>query len=245
MSRGNLLEGVMKGNSMLDFIPIASRATDVQTNLVDWISSWLLPAEDKDKIELLEPKGWFTRGHDIAEYTYNCDGLKETVIVPGYFVWSPPPAVAEGVVEELRKSRHKRQQSTHVFVCQKLMKPWWLGQLHKVADIVLEIRPGVNYWSKFNHESLILAICFPFTHSKPWQLRNQPRLVEVGRVLRGVWKEGCGTEGIILRELCELSRSLVGISPSMVWEMLQSRSLTKVPHRQTNKRSWQCMEEEK
>ena len=243
LSRGNLLEGVMQGADMLDFIPITARSTDIQPNLAEWISTWLLPPEGGN-LELLSPKDWFLRGHDISGYACNCDGLKESVLTPGYYVWSPPPAVAEGVVEELRKARHKRQDSTHVFVCQKLMKPWWLGQLYKVADIVLEIRPGLPYWSSTNHESLIIAVCFPFVHSKPWQLQNQPRLLEVGRTLRRVWREGTGAEGIILRELCQFTRDLAGMSSSMVWKMLQSRSSTHISHRPTRKRPWECLEKE-
>ena len=242
LSRGNLLEGVMQGRRMVDFIPITTSAIELQGSLAEWISSWL-PSEGKE-VEVLTPKGWFLRGHDVVGFEKNCDGFDEAVLSPGYFVWSPPPAVAEAVVEELRKARHKRQRSTHVFVCQKLMKPSWLGQLYKVADIVMEIKPGVDYWDSTNHESLILAVCFPFISHCPWQLRNQPRLLEVGRVLRRVWKESEGTEGHILRKLCEFTRTLEGMSASVVWRLLQSRSLSFLSDRTTRKRSRKCMEEE-
>ena len=92
MSRRNLLEGVIQGNSMIDFIPITARVTDIQTNLSDWISQWVLPGKE-DELEVLSPKECFTRDHDFSGYTCNCDDLKETLLKSGYYVWSPPPAV--------------------------------------------------------------------------------------------------------------------------------------------------------
>ena len=85
------------------------------------------------------------------------------VIKPGTFVWAPPPTAAQVAVEELRKARQKRfDKSFHLFVCPKVVKYEWIGQLYKAADIVLEIKPEHSYWPAKCHENLILAVCFPF-----------------------------------------------------------------------------------
>ena len=41
LSRGNMLEGVMKGQDMLSFIPLDKSALDEQNNLEEWIRSWI------------------------------------------------------------------------------------------------------------------------------------------------------------------------------------------------------------
>ena len=133
-------------------------------------------------------------------------------------------------VEELRKARHKRfDKSFHMFVCPKLLKYEWIGQLYKVADIVLEIKPVQSYWPAECHENLILAVCFPFIQHRPWQLRNTPALLDVARILRGVWKNNSGTEGTILQQLLLFTRSLGTMSQSMVWRLLQGKFTCKVP----------------
>ena len=115
------------------------------------------------------------------------DGIWVPILQSGAFVWAPPPAATQVAIEELRKARHKRfANSFHVFACQKLLKYEWIGQLYKVADIVLEIKANQLYWPSSCHENLIIAVCFPFIKHRPWQLRNTPALLDVGRLLRKV-----------------------------------------------------------
>jgi len=45
--------------------------------------------------------------------------------VAGCYIWSPPPAAASIVLEELRKARQKRQGLAHLFICPRLMYPYW------------------------------------------------------------------------------------------------------------------------
>ena len=41
LSRGNMIEGVMKGKAMLEFVPLNKSAIQVHTELEEWIKSWL------------------------------------------------------------------------------------------------------------------------------------------------------------------------------------------------------------
>ena len=103
------------------------------------------------------------------------------------------------------------------------MKHHWIGQLQKASDIVFDIRAGEDpIWPSSQHETLLIGVCFPFISCNPWQLRHTPALLEVGRILRGVWKEKKGSSRFILRKLCKQARSLDTLSKGLVWKLLQS-----------------------
>ena len=171
ISRGQLNEGVMAGKPMLSFLPLHKTPMQMSPTLFEWVKSWLGP-----KTELLTPMDWFTTGHDIRGWTlpseYN--QLSLPILRPGHFVWSPPPGAADVAIEQLRKARHKRQRSTHIFFCQRLLTPKWYKQLHKACDLVIEIPAVTRFWPKENFEPLIIGFVFPFLRSKPWQLRGTP-----------------------------------------------------------------------
>ena len=63
LSRGDLMEGVMKGETMLSHIPIALSAFERWEGLRIWVVSWV--GEFGWKPEVLTPIGWYERGHDI------------------------------------------------------------------------------------------------------------------------------------------------------------------------------------
>ena len=170
LSRGNLLEGVLKGEDMLTFIPLHLSALDRQPSLRAWVTSWAVAKGDEQKIRFLTPEEWTTEGHDIVGYEKNLDGYTVPVYKAGVFVWSPPPAAARWACEELRQARHKRQRSTHIFLVPKLMGQEWRKHLHKTADILFDIPLGHTHWPTHHHENLTLAVCFPYLNRAPWEL---------------------------------------------------------------------------
>ena len=186
ISRGQLNEGVMAGKPMLSFIPLHKTPMQMSSTLFEWVKSWLGP-----KTELLTPMDWFTTGHDIRGWTLptSYNKLSLPILRPGHFVWNPPPGAAEVAIEQLRKARHKRQKSTHVFLCQRLLTPRWYKQLHKACDLVIEIPAVTRFWPKEKFEPLIVGFAFPFLRSKPWQLRGTPKVFAVERALRKLWPE--------------------------------------------------------
>eukprot|EP00978_Attheya_sp_CCMP212_P024147 scaffold75459_cov47-Attheya_sp.AAC.4 len=74
------------------------------------MASWL--PEDHT---VLTPEDWFELGHDIRSWNPGPGELLHPVTLKGTWVWAPPPAAADVAIEELRKARHKRQASTHIF----------------------------------------------------------------------------------------------------------------------------------
>ena len=85
LSRGALNEGIMKGADFLTFLDFHRSAVERSTKLLPWVKSWF------GNCELLTPKDWFTRGHDIDGGAVGSDNFWRPRIRPSRFVWSPPP----------------------------------------------------------------------------------------------------------------------------------------------------------
>ena len=221
LSRGNLAEGVMRGAAMKGFIPINETAFDRSPSLRKWLDEWT-----QSECTFLDPEGWFTTGQEVVEDSWevNSEGQKWPVTNPGSFVWSPPPVAGGIALEELRRSRHKSDRSTHVVVIPRLFTTEWRKQLHKAADLVLTLPAGHPAWPADMYEPLTIAISFPFVSHRPWQLRRAPKLVELGNTLQGVWKSDPESEGPLLRELWNFQRTVENLSPSMASSLLYSKS---------------------
>jgi hypothetical protein len=222
LSRGNLNVGVMAGKRMLDFVPIHISPLDRSPTLKPWLKSFL-----GSEAEFLDPTGWFTRGHDLDEskWEVNIDGIKLPCLKTGTFVWTPPPCAALSAVEELRKARHKRQRSHHLFVVPRLMQPLWRKQLYKAADLVVLLKPGHRAWPMQMHEPLTIAFLFPFISQKPWQLRGSVQLLALGRQLCRVWAGNEGNKGLILRKLWGYQRRLENLPAKLASKLLQSEQV--------------------
>ena len=217
LSRGNMAEGVMRGGKMKDFVPINETALDRHPDLLSWLNDLT-----GNECKVLDAKGWFTEGQEEVEgeWEETAEGRKWPLTKPGSFIWAPPPAAAGIAVEQLRKSRHKSTESTHVFVVPRLFTTEWRKQLHKVADIVLNVPAGHPAWPSTMFEPLTIAIVFPFLSHRPWELRRTPKLMALERSLRKVWESNFEPEGPLLRELWSLPRRLASMSTSMASKVL-------------------------
>ena len=82
-----------------------------------------------------------------------------------------------------------------------------MKQIFKAADFVFEVPAGQSFWGADMHEPLLFALfVFPFIRSKPWQLRSAPKLLELGRELRKVFKEErFGRKGFSAQTLGQVS----------------------------------------
>ncbi len=107
LSQGNLTEGVMGGKSMSSFVPLHLNAIKRYPDVKPcWVEKWMnIPGEDR--ATFLEPKDWFLQANNIIGWTKNVDGMLVPKYKKGVFVWTPPPAVADTALEELRKARHR------------------------------------------------------------------------------------------------------------------------------------------
>lgn len=217
LSRGDMNEGVMEGEDMLSFVPTHLGAFERSPDLLEWVRSWCLDEE----CEPLSVDEWYTKGQDIEGGEVNREEIWMPTYGTGVRLWAPPPAAALTAVEEMRRARHKRQKSTHIVVCPRLMTYLWLRPLLKEADLCFEIPPGAaGFWPRESYEPLFVFVCFPFIREDPWKLKGCPRLLAVERKLRKLFQDGEGDGRSILRQLLKLSGQLATMSPKLVRQVL-------------------------
>ena len=191
LSRGEFQAGVMGGEQMLSYIPLNQGAVEQHQDLIHWVKSWAGTWTGQP----LKPKDWFTKGH------FN-----------GVHLWTPPPAIALEVLEQLSVARHKRPfDSTHIVLIPRLMYNRWRKRLIKEADLVLEIPAGVECWPQSKHEPLILAVCCSVCKSAPFRVREKKEVVEIFRTLQDLRKEGSVEFRDCLREFWSLTLRIVGM----------------------------------
>ena len=123
-------------------------------------------------------------------------------------MWTPPPEAARQALEELTQARHKRQSSTHIFVVPHLMTPEWKSQLYKTADLIFTLPFGHEHWPTFHHESLTIAVCFPYLRREPWELKKTPLMGRMAGELCKMLSENPRTGRSILSQLFELTTRL-------------------------------------
>ena len=229
LSRGGLGEGVMSGKPMTSFLPLHLPALARSEGLLDWVKGWA-----GSKAVLLEPLDWFTLGHDIkgGKYVPDVEPSKnrkrktegatfwQPEIEAGTYIWAPPPAAAIVALEELRKARIKRQNSTHIFIVPKLLTPLWRKQLYKAADMMMEITPTCPFWPAAMHEPVFIAVLFPFCRFEPWSLRGTPKVLRTQRTLQNMWKVNPLDTGDILRKLLAQGRRAPFMSRELVRKLL-------------------------
>ena len=183
ISRGDKSMGVMRGIPMEDFCPLHESA--FQRSLA--LKSWLTAATKSLDSVFLEPEDWFLRGQGF-----------------GNFIWSPAPAAADVVVEQLGKARHKRPSSLHLVVAPRLMTGYWRRHLTRECDFYFKIPAGsCSLWEKTQYEPVLIFVCLPFTVARPNFAIRQRLLEDFHRSLlkEGLW-QGTGKRGGDL--LCKL-----------------------------------------
>ena len=209
-SRGSLMEGVMAGEDMLSFVDLARSAHERCPALVDWIKEWT----GVDDLEPLTPEGWFEEGHGIIGGETDKNG----VWIPSHgpkgktFLWSPQPAVADAMLEELLKARHKRTDTFHVVAIPCLMTPRWRRLFNKACDFTFEVSPGATFWPDSMFEPLWIGILLPYTHHRPWCFKRAPVLVDMGIQLRRVLPTSESDAGDILWNFLLLPRRVATLS---------------------------------
>ena len=145
---------------------------------------------------MLDTEGWFARVHDHDGGEDNIDGVCIPKFRPGTFIWGTSPGVSIIVIEELHQSPHNRTDSAHIFIAPRLLWHDWQIHMPKSEDITLDIPAGSGYiWPQEMHETLILAIYFPYLDRFMWELKWKILLVGVGRHLWGVLKNNHSMKG--------------------------------------------------
>jgi hypothetical protein len=104
LSRADHSTGVMQGRDIRDWIPLHRSALEREPRVVDW-SSDVTKGMD---FRTLAPDDWFAARHEF-----------------GNFIWAPPPAATDVVVEQLGKAMLRRPESMHILIVPRLMAGRW------------------------------------------------------------------------------------------------------------------------
>ena len=132
-----------------------------------------------------------------------------------------PPAVADTVLEELLKARHKRTDTYHIVAVPQLMLPRWRRLFNKACDFSFEVPVGSNHWPHSMFEPLWIGVLLPFVHHRPWSLKRSPVLLDMRGKLRRLLSSGEGDGRHILRKLLLLPRRLASMQDGMARILLQ------------------------
>jgi hypothetical protein len=190
ISRGDKSMGVMRGIPMEQFCPLHKTAFERSPAL----KTWLTAATKGLEPVFLEPKDWFLQGQGAGNY-----------------VWSPAPAAADVVVEQLGKARHKRPTSLHLIVAPRLFTGRWRRHMTRECDFYFTIPAGdCSLWGAAQYEPVLIFLCLPFTISRPNFQVRQRLLEDCHRSMRkdGLWQGTGKRGGCILRQLLVRARAL-------------------------------------
>ena len=222
------MEGVMAGRKMLSFIDLDKSAVERFPPLLDWLRGWT----GDEKLEPLTPEGWFEEGHGIVGGEKDANGVWLPTHGPKgkTFLWSPPPAVADAVLEELLTARHKRTDTFHIVTVPRLMAPRWRRLFNKACDFTFELPAGHSFWPDSLFEPLWVGVVLPFHRHEPWTLKSAQILVDLGRDLRRMLAAGSGDEGHVLRKLWRLPRRLAALPERMARGVLHLPGTRNLPN---------------
>ena len=190
LSRADHSEGVMKGTQkMEEFMPLHEDAFFRSPELRKFVEEVVQPLD----ASFLSPEGWFDEGHGTGNY-----------------VWTPPPAAADVVVEQLGRARHKRPESMHLVVVPRVMTGLWRRHMTRGSDFYFKIDWPDIWPLKSQFEPLLIFVCLPYRSANP-RLEERERLLETFRrslLVDEVREISAGGRRDLLRKLLQRARSL-------------------------------------
>ena len=153
-------QGALAIGKICLYAPINLSALNRTRELKPWILTWA-PAN----AFFLTPSQWFVESHNIR---WSGDGSPRKLSYSrAFYIWAPPPCIADVAIEQLREARLKRHNSIHVMIIPKLFFSLWRRQFYKAMDMVLFLPPRWKHWPSNMHEPLIFGFSFPFVRFKP------------------------------------------------------------------------------
>jgi hypothetical protein len=201
-SRGDHSTGVMRGDSVLSYVPLNKGALELEPGLKPWLDGvW---DDERGKLHWLAPKDWFAHG-----------------TTPRNCVWAPAPAAADVAAEQMARRIHQHPGSCHIFIAPRLMTARWRRRVGKLSDFHLEIGAGSSVWTRARHEPLLIFVCLPLSRHRPWKLRGTKLLDGFERQVRELHKTNSRFRGRLLRKLFVQTRVLESLPDRLVRRMLQ------------------------
>lgn len=219
LSRADQSTGVMAGSAMEDFIPLDVNALDRSETLKDQLRLHL----QELKFHTLKPEEWFDEHHNFGNY-----------------IWAPPPAAADVVVDLLNKARHKRPESMHLVLVPRLMTGRWRKLMTRLSDFYFII-DWLDCWDRSEHfEPLLCFVCLPFSVSRPNLNRRKQLLDKATRVLssENLSKVCDRQKWDILRKLLCSAREVCPLPDGVLRGLLYPKGAETFSDSRTTGRKW-------
>ena len=195
LSRGDHTTGVMAGDHTLKHVPLHLDAFTRSPALREWVED-LTHGLDAT---FLTPEGWYE------------DTNKE-----GVFIWSPPPAAADVVVERLGIARHKRPNSLHLVFVPRLMTGRWRRHLGRGTDCYFRINTPPLWDLKSQCEPVLLYVSLPFLPHRPEFQWRGDIIKQLRWVLQEMQDSPSSFQRDLLRQLFLHSRCLPPVQRNVV-----------------------------
>jgi hypothetical protein len=204
LSRSDYSTGVMRGQPMLEHIPLNLSAYDRQPQCT---LTFLREITDDEKFRQLEPKEWYTVPFDQD----------------GSFLWFPPPCIADVAIFQMAESFHVRPWNLHVLMIPQLMTGFWRKMILKSTDFFVVLPFDEQLWPiETEHEPLTIAVCFPTLNRNPWRVKRSDLLLRREHELQSLRKRGLPHTRYYLRKLWLQARTLQPMPTGLARLMLQS-----------------------
>ena len=165
LSRGDKSSGAMLGIDIRKFFPLNHSATERSSQLEGWTRDL---ARDLKGI-VMTPEDWFRPPPK---------GCKT-------FVWLPPPAAADVVMEQMSFARQKRPWAMHIILVPRLMTREWRKRMIRATDFYTTVDNTTLWPMKVHHEPLLMFVALPFVVHRPEFAARKKLLGRLQRSLRG------------------------------------------------------------
>lgn len=141
---------------MLSYVPLHLDCLPRSLPLKKWLSNLTRDIHPK----FLAPEDWFLPQR--GDFTW---------------IWTPPPAAADAMVERLRVSRHLRPNSLHIVLIPRLMTGRWRKNMGKASDCYCKLDAAEIWPLETQLEPLLMFLCFPCLPHRP-RFHERESLVE-------------------------------------------------------------------
>ena len=220
LSRGELQLGALldQGEQVVPLhLEPVERVGDI---LVEWVRSWM-PA-DVGEMPLARPLDWVYNAH-----------------LPGFWIWSLPPAATIYALEELATARLKRgEEIGAVVLVPSLMKPEWHRRFCRMVDIHFKIPAGSPVWLATMHESLNVGFVLPLHRFQPWSWRSVAFVVALGNALSAVHRSDHISGRSLLSQFWHTWSECQGMPKSVVCPLLRNTNYHSFLSLSRKRRKW-------
>ena len=118
-------------------------------------------------------------------------------------------------------TRHKLQESIHIFACPRLFTSMWRSHVHKSADLIFEIPARVDIWGPEMHKPLIVACCFPSVKHNPWFMINTVFAKRTAQALKETFEKNEDAVPI-LKNLFKVVKQMQRMTAQEIHELLSN-----------------------